>query len=364
LKLSKCLINKKSISIFIQNYIIMQAAFLIKKGKASKSFEWREVAKPTIKENEVLIKVAAFGLNYADVMARMGLYPEMPPMPCVLGYDVCGEIVEVGSQVTRVKLGDHVVALTRFGGYAEYSATDERVCMVVDKAIPAYQQLSMATQLSTSYCATVESINLREGDTILVHAAAGGVGLGIVQIAIQKKCNIIAIAGSDEKLSFLKSIGAHHTINYKTEDIYQKLKKLGLHKNIDFIFDSVAGGKNISKGYKALNSGGKYVIFGVSKLSAHKNIFGLIPELISFATTLFSPAKFLMPSKSMIGINMLAIADRKPEVVERCMLGVYDMFKQGVFSHIQGKDYTKSQLVEAHQLLEDGKTMGKLAVII
>lgn len=340
----------------------MQAAYLIKKGKANKSFEWREVAKPIIKENEVLIKVSAFGLNYADVMARMGLYPEMPPMPCVLGYDVCGEIIEVGSQVTKVNLGDHVVALTRFGGYAEYTATDERVCMVVDKSIPSYQQLSMATQLSTSYCATIESINLRAGDTILVHAAAGGVGLGIVQIALDKKCTIIAIAGSDEKLTFLKSIGVHHTINYKTEDIYQKLKTLGLHKKIDFIFDSVAGGKNISKGFKALNSGGKYVIFGVSKLSAHKNIFGLIPELISFATTLFSPAKFLMPSKSMIGINMLAIADNKPEVMERCMLGVYDLFKKGIFSHIQGKNYSKSELVEAHQLLEDGKTMGKLAI--
>ncbi len=340
----------------------MQAAFLTKKGKANKSFEWRETPKPSIQEHEVLIKVSAFGLNYADVMARLGLYPEMPPIPCILGYDVCGEVVEIGNQVKNIKIGEHVVALTRFGGYAEYAATDARVCMPVDSKIPAYQQLSMATQLSTSYNATIESVNLNEGDTILVHAAAGGVGLGIVQIGLHKKCQIIAIAGSDEKLDFLKSIGVHHTINYKTENIYEKLKTEGLHKKIDFIFDSVAGGKNISKGFKALNSGGKYVIFGVAKLSGHKSIFGLIPELISFATTLFTPAKFLMPSKSMIGINMLAIADHKPEVVERCMKGAYSLFNQGVFSHIQGKNYPKSQLVEVHQLLEDGKTMGKLAI--
>jgi NADPH:quinone reductase-like Zn-dependent oxidoreductase len=342
----------------------MQAAFLIKKGKASKSFEWRDTTKPSIKANEVLIKVSAFGLNYADVMARLGLYPEMPPIPCVLGYDVCGEVVEIGAEVKNVKLGEHVVALTRFGGYAEYAVTDERVCMPIDATIPAYQQLSMATQLSTSYNAAIESVNLNKGDTVLVHAAAGGVGLGIVQIALYKKCTIIAIAGSHEKLNFLKSIGVHHLINYKTENIYEKIKSLDLHKKIDFIFDSVAGGKNITKGYKALNSGGKYVIFGVAKLSGHKTIFGLIPELISFATTLFSPAKFLMPSKSMIGINMLAIADNKPEVVERCMLGAYAFFKQGIFSHIQGKNYSKSELVNAHQLLEDGKTMGKLAVVL
>lgn len=341
----------------------MQAAYLIKKGKAEKAFEWREVARPQPKLNEVLIKVSAFGLNYADVMARLGLYPDMPPMPCVLGYDVCGVVEEVGSGISKFAKGDYVVALTRFGGYADYAITDERACIKIDPQIPAYQQLAMATQLSTAYCATMESINLREGDTILVHAAAGGVGLGIVQIALWKKCNIIAVAGSSEKLNFLKSIGVQHTINYKTEDIYQKIRDFGCYKKIDFIFDSVAGGRNIKQGFKALNSGGKYVIFGVSKLSGPKNIFGLIPELLSFATTLFSPAKFLMPSKSMIGINMLAIADSKPEVVERCMQEVYKLYQQGVFSYIQGANYQKSQLVEAHNLLEDGKTIGKIAII-
>lgn len=342
----------------------MQAAYLIKKGKAEKSFEWREVEKPKVNDKDVLIKVSAFGLNYADVMARLGLYPDMPPMPCVLGYDVCGEVVEIGNKISKFKVGDHVVALTRFGGYAEFAITDERACIVIDPQIPAYKQLAMATQLSTAYCAAIESINLREGDTILVHAAAGGVGLGIVQLALWKKCNIIAIAGSDEKLSFLKSLGVQHTINYKTEDIYQKIRDFGFYRKIDFIFDSVAGGRNIKQGFKALISGGKYVIFGVSKLSGPKNIFALIPELLNFATTLFSPAKFLMPSKSMIGINMLAIADNKPEVVERCMQEVYKLYQQGVFSHIQGANYEKSQLVQAHQLLEDGKTIGKLAITL
>lgn len=342
----------------------MQAAYLIKKGKAEKSFEWREVEKPKVNDKDVLIKVSAFGLNYADVMARLGLYRDMPPMPCVLGYDVCGEVVEIGNKISKFKVGDHVVALTRFGGYAEFAITDERACIVIDPQIPAYKQLAMATQLSTAYCAAIESINLREGDTILVHAAAGGVGLGIVQLALWKKCNIIAIAGSDEKLSFLKSLGVQHTINYKTEDIYQKIRDFGFYRKIDFIFDSVAGGRNIKQGFKALISGGKYVIFGVSKLSGPKNIFTLIPELLNFATTLFSPAKFLMPSKSMIGINMLAIADNKPEVVERCMQEVYKLYQQGVFSHIQGTNYEKRQLVQAHQLLEDGKTIGKLAITL
>jgi len=342
----------------------MQAAYLIKKGRSAKPFEWREIDIPKVKINEVLIKVSAFGLNYADVMARLGLYPDMPPLPCVLGYDVCGDVVEVGANVTKFKAGDHVTALTRFGGYADYAITDERACIVIEKQIPAYKKLAMATQLSTSYCAAIESIHLREGDTILVHAAAGGVGLGIIQIAVWKKCKIIAVAGSEEKLTFLKSLGADYTVNYKKEDIYDKIREFGFYKKIDFVFDSVAGGRNIKQGFKAMNSGGKYIIFGVSKLSGPKYIFGLISELLQFATTLFSPAKFLMPSKSMIGINMLSIADNKPEVVERCMQEVYKLYQAGVFSHIQGKDYAKDQLEEAHQLLEAGKTIGKLAILL
>ena len=227
----------------------MQAAYLVKKGRSDKSFEWREIEIPNVKANEVLIKVSAFGLNYADVMARLGLYPDMPPLPCVLGYDVCGEVAVVGEDVTKFKQGDYVVALTRFGGYAEYAITDERACIVIDKDITAYKKLAMATQLSTSYCATIESINLREGDTILVHAAAGGVGLGIVQIALWKKCKIIAIGGSDEKLTFLKSLGVEYTINYKKDDIYEKIRDFGLHRKIDFVLDSVAGGKNIKYGF-------------------------------------------------------------------------------------------------------------------
>lgn len=341
----------------------MKAAYLVKKGKAERAFEWREVSRPTPKENEILIKVSAFGLNYADVMARLGLYPDMPPMPCILGYDVCGEVVEIGSQVSKFKVGNHVVALTRFGGYSEYAVTDERACIVIDPQIPPFKQLAMATQLSTSYCAAIDSVNLSQGDTILVHAAAGGVGLGIVQIALWKKCNVIAVAGSDDKLDFLRSLGVRHTINYKKEDIYEQIRKFGLYKKIDFIFDSVGGGKNIKQGFKSLNSGGKYVLFGVSKLSGYKNILTLVPALIDFATTLFSPAKFLMPSKSLIGINMLAIADNKPEKVENYMQGVYELYKQGIFQHIQGQNYSRTQLEEAHQLLESGHTIGKLAIL-
>lgn len=339
----------------------MRAVFLTKKKNAFDSFEIREVEIPKLDAGFVLIKVSAFGLNYADVMARLGLYPEMPPMPCILGYDVCGEIIQVGDEVKDLKVGDHVVALTRFGGYAECAAADQRVCIQVDPAIPSYKKLAMATQLSTAYNAAIECVNLHEGDTVLVQAAAGGVGLGIVQIALMKKCIIVAVASQDQKLEFLKSLGVHHVINYKKEDIIESLHDKGFYHKIDFIFDSV-GGDYVKKGMKALNNGGKYVLFGASKLSGPKNKLGVIFEALKFGFTLYTPPEFLMPSKSLIGINMLAIADSKPEMIARCMNGVYSLYNQGVLNHIVGENYTIDNLAEAHDNLENGKTMGKIAI--
>jgi NADPH:quinone reductase-like Zn-dependent oxidoreductase len=339
----------------------MKAVFLTKKNSASKSFEIREIEMPKPDDNSVLIKVSAFGLNYADVMARLGLYPEMPPMPCVLGYDVCGEILEVGKDVKNLKIGDHVVALTRFGGYAEYAVADQRVCISVESSIPSHKKLAMATQLSTSYNAAIECVNMHEGDVVLIQAAAGGVGLGIVQIALEKKCTIIAVASKDEKLDFLKSLGVQHTINYKKKDIIQALRDMGFYHKIDFIFDSV-GGDYVKKGMRALNSGGKYILFGASKLSGPKNKIGVIFEALKFGLAFFSPPQFLMPSKSLIGINMLAIADSKPEFIARCMHGVYDLYQKGILTHIEGESYSIDQLAEAHDKLENGQTIGKIAI--
>lgn len=340
----------------------MKALYLTKKSDAFSSFETRETERPTPQKGQVLIEVQAFGLNYADVMARLGLYPEMPPMPAILGYDVVGDIVEIGEGVTDWAVGDHVVALTRFGGYAEYALADTRACIHIERTMPAYQKLALATQLSTAYNATMECAVLHPQDIVLVYAAAGGVGLGIVQIALSKGCRVIAVASSDEKLAYLQSLGVEFVINYKKQDILETLKQWNLYHQIDYIFDSV-GGDYVRKGMKALQNGGKYILFGASKLSGKKNKLEVLFEAMKFGLTLYSPPQFLMPSKSLIGINMLAIADNKPEVIRRCMQGAYTMYQSGVLKNIAGRDYPIADFAQAQDDLERGKTIGKSAIL-
>ena len=126
----------------------MKAATLVKKGDASQAFEIRETEKPVLDSFDVLIKVEAFGLNFADVMARKGMYDAAPPMPSVLGYDVVGEVVESNCEEGKKLIGKRVVAMTRFGGYAEYAKTDYRACAEISKEMNPAQ----ATALATQYC--------------------------------------------------------------------------------------------------------------------------------------------------------------------------------------------------------------------
>src|ERR1700722_7562343 len=129
-------------------YNLMKAIYIVKHGSADNSFEFREVPKPEPKVGEVLIKVEGFGLNFADVMARKGMYKEAPAPPSLIGYDVCGTVERVGSNVTDLAEGDRVTALTRFGGYAEYALTDARAVA----KIPANINIAEATTLTTQYC--------------------------------------------------------------------------------------------------------------------------------------------------------------------------------------------------------------------
>ena len=226
----------------------MKAALLIRKGDASKAFEIREVEKPKIKAGEVLIKVEGFGLNFADVMARMGLYADAPPLPGILGYDIAGRIEECAPDVTNLKVGNRVTAMTRFDGYAEFVAANASGVAQIKDNTPIGEATALTTQYCTAYYASAEVVNLHAGDRVLIHSAAGGVGTALVQMAKYKGCEIFATAGSDAKLKMLREAGVQHPINYSTEDFESVIKSKTSGHGVDVIFDAV-GGSYVKKGF-------------------------------------------------------------------------------------------------------------------
>ncbi|MCB9226630.1 MAG: zinc-binding dehydrogenase [Chitinophagales bacterium] len=336
----------------------MKAAVLTKFGKAEEAFEIREVEMPTIKSNEVLIKVEGFGLNFADIMARQGNYQDCPPLPAILGYDVVGEVVETGKDVSNVKKGDRVTSMTRFGGYAEYAVTDYRACAKIANDYP----LGKATALTTQYCTADycfnQMMNLFEGDKVLIHAAAGGVGTALVQMAANRGCEIFATAGSEEKMEYLKNMGVQHPINYRKNDFDVEVAKILGDEKLDAIFDPI-GGSNAKKGYKLLASGGRILLFGASSMTG-TSIFGKIGVGLGFG--FYHPVQFMLKSQAMIGVNMLRIADNRPFTLKRSLDNVVRDVEKEILNPTVAKIFSINQLAEAHNYLESRKSIGKVSV--
>lgn len=337
----------------------MKAAFLIKHGQAKTAFEIRDIKLPPIKNGEVLIKVEGFGLNFADVMARLGLYPAAPSLPGIVGYDVVGTVQEKGSSVTDLAIGDRVTAMTRFGGYATHAIAPQLSVAKISKDMPVGVAAALTTQYCTAYHMAEEMVRLFPGDRVLIHAAAGGVGTALVQIALHRKCIVYGTAGSPEKIEKLKNAGVHHPINYRETDFHESIKQSNSGVGLDAIFDPI-GGKSVKKGMQLLGAGGRMVVFGASSLTNSTNIIGKMKVLFGFG--LYHPIKLLGPSKALIGVNMLQIADKRPDKLSRALGQVVKWTEAGILTPQVGGTYSIDQLAEAHHKLEHRETTGKLVI--
>jgi NADPH2:quinone reductase len=338
----------------------MKAAVLVSHGKASESFEIRELPRPEPRAGQVLIEVEASGLNFADVLARLGKYKDAPAPPSVIGYDVCGRVSSWGEGVEGLEKGQRVVALTRFGGYAEYALADARGLIHVDDKMDATEATALATQYCTAYYAAADITNLFPGERVLVHAAAGGVGTALVQWAKHRGCEVYGTAGSEKKLEYLREQGVDHPINYRENDWWEEVKRItGDDKRLDAIFDPI-GAKYVKIGFNLMGSGGRFVTFGASSFTNANNFFTKFKLGMQFG--FYHPAKFLMSNKSMLGVNMLRLADHKPDAFSRVSQAVSQYAKEGVFKPTAGGTFPADQIAEAHDFLESRKSIGKVAV--
>ena len=338
----------------------MKAIALTKFGNASEAFQTVERPIPEPSPTQVLIKVEAFGLNFADVMARRGLYQDAPPLPAVLGYEVVGRVERVGTNVTQVGVGDRVIAFTRFGGYAEYVVAEELAVATIGDQLTAGQATALVTQYCTAYYCAEEMVRLQPGDHVLIQAAAGGVGTALVQLAKLRGCVVYGTAGSDAKIEHIKKQGVDYPINYRTKDFVDEIKRLRGDAGVDVVFDSL-GGESFRKGSKILGAGGRIVGFGGSEA------IGRGPKWMTMARLgmqfgIIHPAFLMMSCKAVIGVNMLRIGDKKPLVLQRVLRAVIALFDSGKIRPIAEKEYSASDIAKAHEDLEMRRSIGKIAV--
>lgn len=333
----------------------MKAFFLIKNGTPEVAFERRPIELKEPAALEVAIKVEAFGLNFADVTARLGLYRDCPPLPTVVGYEVVGRITATGQDVSNVKVGDRVIAFTRFGGYATHVVTDSRGVAKIEEDYPVGKALALGVQYTTAYFSAAMASSLNPGEKVLIQAAAGGVGTALIQLCKLKGCKIYGTAGSEEKLEYLRKQGVDVPINYRKQDFSEVIDE-----KLDVVYDSI-GGSTFKKGFKLLGPGGRMVSFGAASQLDAGNFFSKVRFGLSFG--FYHPVQFIMNSKSLSGVNMLRIADNKQHLLQHAIEQVALLAKEGKIDPHVGGIYPASQLNEAHTALEKRKTMGKIGIV-
>ncbi len=335
-------------------------AFVIQQtGRIETAFQKTEFEIGTPGDNDLLIEVEAFGLNYADVMAARGLYAEMPKTPCVVGYEVTGRIQKVGKNVPADWVGKKVLSFTRFGGYAKHVIVPMHAAQLLKEDEDGVTLLSLVTQGATAFFMTEMATQMYPKDKVLIHAAAGGVGTFLIQLVKRRGATAIAKIGNDSKSDYVKHLGADIVVNYNHADYTEQLKGKGF-QDIDVSFNPVAG-PTYKKDFKHLAFGGRMLLYGGSALGNYaKNIFGKINFMRSMGILL--PIVTMMQSKSLIGINMLKIGDRFPERLSLAMKGIYDLYAKGEIQLPKTTIYSESDFLEAFKALDAGKTMGKLVI--
>jgi NADPH:quinone reductase-like Zn-dependent oxidoreductase len=343
----------------------MKTYSLVRYGQPESAFEIRETPIPEPQENEILIKVEGFGLNFADVMARLGLYHDAPPLPAVLGYDVVGRITKIGARVNGFQVGDRILALTRFGGYAEYAVTSAFSCARISDSVSIAAATALATQFCTAQYMIEKKMRLLPGDKVLIHSGAGGVGSALIQLAKLKGAHIITTVGSRKKAELARKLGADEVLVSKEVDFKTAIESRHGKQPLIAAFDAI-GGSHFRRSLSLVSPAGTICAYGVAentKSRGGKLITG-IKTLMSFG--ILSPPLMMMNSRTFVGVNMLRVADHQPLLFKEMMQEIVDLLEAGKISPLvdpaNGGEYPIHQLAEAHRRLEAGQTIGKVAI--
>src|SRR5262245_19944877 len=214
---------------------------------------------------EVRIAVRAAGVNFADVLARVGLYPDAPKPPLVVGYEVAGTIEEVGPAVTRFAAGDRVVALTRFGGYASEAIVPAAYVFLFHSELSDAEAAALPVNYLTALIALYKMANVVAGESVLIHGAGGGVGIAAIQLARLRRATIIGTASASRHAA-LRSLAVDHLIDYRTTNVEQAVRRICGKRGVDVVLDSL-GGRSFATSYRMLAPLGRLVMFGVSSIS-------------------------------------------------------------------------------------------------
>jgi len=308
---------------------------------------------PELGPGEVRIDVAAAGINFADVMARMGLYPDAPKTPCVVGYEVAGTILELGEGVTGLSHGERVLASTKFGGYASQVVAPSSDVVPLPDGLSFEQGAAIPVNYGTAWAALIGYGSLQPGERVLIHSAGGGVGIAATQIARRVGAEVYGTA-SPGKHERIKELGCEHALDYTQSGWEGGLPKF------DVILDAVAG-KSFRTSYSLLRPGGRMVVFGASSLvtGQRRNLATALRTVLRMPR--FNLIKQMSESKAVIGLNMLTLwKDRG--TLEPWIAPLREMLGDGTVKPVIAGDFSFEEAGAAQSMITERRNVGKVVL--
>ncbi len=330
----------------------MRAVVITKHGGPG-VLQVQEQPDPQLGAGEVRIQVAASGINFADVMARMGLYADAPKTPCVVGYEVAGTVLEVGEGVQDFIPGQRVLAGTQFGGYASQVVVSAGDVVALPDRLSFEQGAAIPVNYATAWAGLVGYGTLQRGDRVLVHSAGGGVGIAATQIAKRVGAEVFGTASASKHQRILE-IGVDRALDYNQAGWEQGIGRF------DVILDAV-GGKSFRTSYNLLAPGGRLVCFGASSVVSgeRKNIVTALRTVLRMPR--FGLIKQMQESKAVIGLNMLTLWKDKG-TLRPWIEPLQSMIDDGTIDPVVGGVFGFEEAGAAQSMIVERRNLGKVVL--
>lgn len=304
------------------------------------------VETPTPAQGEVLIKIAAAGINYADLAQRQGAYLTRTRTPMTLGFEIAGTITALGPGVTAPAVGSRVISFVN-GGYAEYAVASVSTLIPIPESLDFAHAAAFPVQGLTAYQTLRESGRLQRGESVLIHAAAGGVGTLAVQLArLMGAGKIIGTASNENKLGLVRRLGADAAINYTQEDWVEQVKRATDGRGADIILE-VVGGKIGEQSLQCLAPFGRMVVIGA----------------VSGQPIQFSGIQLMYKNQSVVGYWLTAWMNR-PDRIAAATVELMQFLSSGTLQIIIGQTFPLAEAAEAHRAIAERKTTGKVVLLV
>ena len=320
-------------------------AVVVDRFMTSDSLGVRECDPPPMMEDGIRISVRAAGCNFSDILMLKGEYQVKPPFPFVPGGEVAGVVIEVGTAVRDFSVGDRVLSRCGLGGFAEEVVAPAATTYRIPDAMTFEAGAALPTVYPTSYAALVWRAPVERGETLLVHAAAGGGGLSAVQIGKALGARVIATAGNSEKLEIARAAGADVLIDYRASDFVSRVMEETDGRGADVIYDSV-GGETTDRSLKCIAWNGRLLVIGFAS--------GEIPEV--------KLNRVLLKNIAIVGLHWSAYPEREPERIDDCFEGLFEMAARREIDPLVSARYPLEEAGVALDALAGRRTVGKIVL--